>query len=72
MNRIAPYYKAVVAFIAPAAGSLIIAVTESSVGGSTITTAEWITAACLCVTTSAAVYIVPNKPAVRDPQIDGF
>ena len=60
--KLAPYYKAVVGFVAPAAVVLTSSVTDASAGGSSITTAEWITAACACVITSAAVAGVPNKP----------
>ena len=58
--NIGPYWKAVVAFFAPAAVVLTSAVTEASVGGTVITQGEWITAICACVITSAAVYAVPN------------
>lgn len=63
MNRIAPYAKAVVGFIAPAAVVLTSAVQDSSTGGAAITTAEWVTAACACVITAAAVYATPNRTA---------
>lgn len=63
MNSLAPYLKAVVAFIAPAAVTLTSAVTESSVGGVGITQGEWVTAVCATVITAAAVYAVPNRPA---------
>ena len=63
MEKIAPYWKAVVGFIAPAAGFLIGAVTEASDGGATITASEWITALCTAIVTSAVVYSVPNRPA---------
>lgn len=63
MNRLAPYAKALVAFIAPAAVVLTSAVTAPSDGGVIITTAEWVTAACSTVITAAAVYAVPNKRA---------
>lgn len=64
MNALAPYFKAVVAFIAPAATLITAAVQEGSPGGEFITQGELITAACACVITAAAVYAVPNKPAV--------
>ena len=71
MERLAPYWKAVVGFFAPGAVSIAAAVTDASDGGTLITAAEWITAACAMVITAAAVYAVPNKPAaggvVRPP-----
>jgi hypothetical protein len=61
MNKLAPYWKAVVAFLAPGAVVLTSAVTESSVGGENITTGEWVTAACATLITAAGVYAVPNR-----------
>lgn len=66
MNKLAPYYKALVAFVAPGAVAIGTAVTEGSQGGSSITSAEWISALVACVVTSAAVYGTPN----RDPEGD--
>lgn len=63
MNALAPYFKAVVAFVAPAAVTLTSAVLENSAGGTAITTGEAVTAACACIITAAAVYGVPNKAA---------
>lgn len=64
MEKIAPYWKAVVGFVAPGVVTLGAAVTEASDGGSHITTAEWVTALVACVVTSTAVWGVPN----RDPE----
>jgi len=58
--NIGMYWKAIVAFIAPAAVVLTSAVTADSVGGTAITPGEWVTAICACVITAAAVYAVPN------------
>ena len=63
MNALAPYLKAVVAFIAPGAVVLTSAVTEGSAGGVAVTPGELITAACATVITAAAVYATPNRPA---------
>ena len=63
MNALAPYFKAVVAFIAPGAVVLTSAVTEGSAGGVAVTPGELITAACATVITAAAVYATPNRPA---------
>jgi hypothetical protein len=64
VNVLAPYFKAVVAFIAPGAVILTSAVQEASVGGELITSGEWVTAVCATIITGAAVYAVPNKTAV--------
>jgi hypothetical protein len=56
IQTIRPYWKAVVAFIAPSAVVLTSAVTEASAGGETITQGEWVTAVCAAFITSAAVY----------------
>ena len=63
MDRIAPYWKAAVGFVAPGASLLIAAVLPGSDGGSAITAAEWITAGATCIVTAAAVYAAPrNRP----------
>ena len=64
LDRIKPYAKAVAAFLAPAAVALTSAVQDASAGGDTITTGEWVTAACACFITAGMVFAVPN----RDPQ----
>lgn len=63
MNRIAPYWKAVVAFIAPGAVLLGGAVLEGSDGGSVITGSEIVTALVACVVTAAGVYRADNAPS---------
>lgn len=62
MNRIKPYWKAVLGFIAPGAVIIGSAVLETSDAGTAITGAEWVTAAVACVVSGAAVYAVPNEP----------
>jgi len=62
LDKLAPYAKAVVGFIAPGASILIASVLPASDGGATITTAELITAVCTCVITAAGVYAIPNRP----------
>lgn len=61
MDRVAPYWKAVVGFIAPGAVVLTSAVTEVSAGGTAITTGELVTAGCACVITSAGVALKGNR-----------
>jgi hypothetical protein len=63
MTKISQYYKAIVGAIAPGAVTLVAAVQDSSAGGSRITTAEWVTAACACIITGAGVWAAPKKPA---------
>lgn len=67
MEHVAPYFKAVVAFVAPAAILITSAVTEASAGGEAITSGEWITAACATIITAAGVYAVPNKTSHHTP-----
>lgn len=62
MNSIAPYWKALIGFIAPGAVVLTGAVTETSAAGASITTGEWVTAVCAAVITGAAVYGKSNRP----------
>ena len=61
LQRVAPYWKAVVGFVAPGAVLIGSAVLEGSDGGTAITVAEWVTAGVAMIVTSAAVYEVPNK-----------
>ena len=61
LSKVAPYAKAIVGFVAPAAVTIGAAVQDSSAGGSAITQAEWVTAAVACIVTSAAVWGTPNK-----------
>lgn len=65
MNALAPYMKAVLAFITPAAVTIVASITEASDGGTRITSSEWITALCNCIITATAVYAVPNRPAAH-------
>lgn len=71
MDKIAPYWKAVVGFVAPAAAIIISAVTDVSAGGEVITAGEWVTAVCTAVITAAGVYAVENKQQapVNPPRI---
>lgn len=66
MKKLAPYWKALVGFIAPGAVLIGSALTEASDGGTTITGAEWGAAVVACIVTSAAVYRVPNRPAEHE------
>lgn len=61
MHKLAPYWKAVVAFVAPGAVVLTASVQDASAGGEAITAGEWVTAACACIITGAGVYGVRNR-----------
>lgn len=67
MDKIAPYWKAVVGFVAPGAAIIVSAVTDASAGGAAITAGEWVTAVCTAVITAAGVYAVENKPVAAQP-----
>jgi hypothetical protein len=60
------YWKAVLAFFAPAAGILIFAVNEASAGGESITQGEWVTALCTAVVTAGGVAAKGN--VARKPE----
>ena len=62
LAKIAPYWKAVMAFITPGAVIIGSAVTQASDGGTTVTAAEIVTAVTACIVTSAAVWAAPRDP----------
>jgi hypothetical protein len=64
MDKVLPYAKAIVGFVAPAAAALIAATQEATPGGTTITTNEWLVAGLTAFVTASTVWAVPNK----DPQ----
>jgi hypothetical protein len=63
VDKIAPYWKSVVGFVAPGAVLLTAAVQDGSKAGEHISQGEWVTAICACVITAAGVFLTPN----RDP-----
>ncbi len=65
LTKVKPYAKALVGFVAPGAVLIGSAVTEVSDGGTTITGAEWVTAAVACVVTSGAVWGFKNTPSAE-------
>lgn len=67
LDKLSPYWKAVVAFITPGAVVLVSAVTEVSAGGVAITAGEWVTALCATIITAGGVYTVPNKELTHTP-----
>ena len=66
MNKIKPYLKAVVGFVAPGAVVFGAAVLPGTDGGTAITQAETVTALVAMVVTAAGVYTVPNRPATPE------
>ena len=62
IDKIAPYWKAVVGFITPGLVVIGSSLADSSEGGSKITTGEWVSALIAMFATSAAVYAAKNKP----------
>lgn len=76
MDAIAPYWKAVIGFIAPGATVVITSLVEGTDGGTRVTGSEWLMALMTAIVSAAAVYTVPNKarrktrkPAAR-PAVD--
>ena len=61
MNKLAPYYKAIIGFITPGVVGLVAAVQEASPGGSAVTGPEWVGIGAACILTAGGVYAVPNK-----------
>lgn len=62
MDKIAPYWKAVIGFIAPGVVVIASSVLPGSDGGTVVTGSEWITAACAAIITAAGVYAKANAP----------
>jgi hypothetical protein len=60
MDAIAPYYKAVTALLVPFLTLIGAALLETSDGGSTIMTNEWISAVVAALLAGGAVFAVPN------------
>lgn len=67
LDKLAPYAKAVAAFIGPAIPLLIAAMQDGSLGGSAITGQEWLTAAAACFVTGGVVLAAPRN---ADPGLD--
>lgn len=61
------YWKAILAFIVPGAVIIGSAVTGDSDGGSTITTAEWVTAVVAMIVTGGAVAAGPANAPKETP-----
>ena len=66
------YAKAITAFATTAAAGVTAAMLIGSDGGASITQTEWIGIAVTTVLATAAVWLVPNKPAAPNeaPLID--
>ena len=69
---VSSYAKAITAFVSTAATGVVAATLIGSDGGTSITQTEWIGIAVTTVLATAAVWIVPNKPAspAEPPLID--
>jgi hypothetical protein len=61
MSRLAPYWKAVVAFLAPGAVVVGIAAQREITGGDPLSSSVWLYAAATCVVTAASVYLAPKN-----------
>lgn len=61
MDVIGRFWKAVVGFAVPAAVIITSAVQKGSDGGESITTAEWVTAACAAIITAGGVAVTRNR-----------
>ena len=68
MDKIAPYWKAIVGFVTPGVIAAVAAVQDGSPGGQGITMPEWVGIAAACVLTGGAVFAVPNKDPNADHQ----
>lgn len=62
MKTVAPYWKAILAFVVPGVVTLSSALAPSSGGGERITSTEWVTALFACILTAGAVYSKTNAP----------
>ena len=61
LGPLAPYAKALAAFVTPAVTLAIGFVAAPSDGGTAVTASEWLTMAAACLATAGFVYAVPNK-----------
>lgn len=66
MKKIAPYWKALIGFIAPGAVVIGASVLSGSDGGTAVTQAELITAGVAMVVTGGGVYAKKNAPLPPD------
>lgn len=62
LSKVPQFWKALIAFAAPGASVLAMAVLPGGDGGSHITQAEWVTALVAAVITSAGVALKSNAP----------
>lgn len=67
MNVLGNAWKAIVAFIAPAAVVIGSSVLATSDGGSSITQAEIVTAIVAAIVSSSATYMVPPGKNLKTP-----
>jgi hypothetical protein len=70
VEKVMPYAKAVVGFIAPAASALIAATQDGTPGGSAVTSTEWLVAGLTAFVTASVVWAVPNKDPRAEHQAE--
>jgi hypothetical protein len=71
MDKLAPYWKAVVGFVTPGVVALVVAVQDASPGGSAVTGPEWVGIGAACILTGGAVLGVKNTPKAEPVEGDG-
>jgi hypothetical protein len=79
MDKIAPYYKALTAFVVPFLTQIVAGLTPASDGGQNLTTSEWLTALITSLVAGGVVFAIPNKDpeashqdeSVQPPEADG-
>jgi hypothetical protein len=65
---VAPYVKAIAAFVSTAAAGLLAALLLGSPGDAEITQAEWIAIAATTITATVGVFLAPaNRPTEETP-----
>lgn len=70
MSKLAPYWKAVAGFFAPAVVVLGYALLATSPGGTSIVGEEWVLALVACFGTSGVVYAAPRNATAPPPKPD--
>jgi hypothetical protein len=66
---LAPYAKAIAAFVSTAAAGVVASLLLGSDGGTQITVNEWIGVVSTTILATLAVFSVPNKPDTSEPPL---
>lgn len=66
METLAPYAKAIAAFLTPALTALGVALQSTSDAGSAVSPNEWVGIALAALATSGLVFAIPNKDAEKE------